>query len=117
MSVRRPGNKSRNKSPNSKTRARRPSGIEALRGEFKAFGQGLASLNDKIDATTARFETRFDRIDARFDRVEHELGLMKSAVLEHGRQLKEIRVTLDKKVDRDDVEAIVERVVARAAGH
>ena len=38
---------------------------------------------------------------------------MKIAVLDHSRELKEIRVGLEKKVDRDEAEGIVQRVIAR----
>jgi hypothetical protein len=49
-------------------------------------------------------------------RVEHEMGetkndvrLVKIAVLDHARELKEIRTELQKKVDRDEVERLVAR--------
>lgn len=85
----------------------------------KVVVQGFASLNDKIDsrfaAVDARFETidarfatidaQFATIDARFDRVDQELGRVKDALMEHGRQLKDIRAALDRKVDRDELEA------------
>jgi hypothetical protein len=45
--------------------------------------------------------------------VKHELGLVKSAVLEHSRELREIR---DRKVERDEVEGIVQGVLARTGG-
>ena len=38
---------------------------------------------------------------------------MKIAVLEHSRGLKEVHMALEKKVDRDEVEAIVERIATR----
>jgi hypothetical protein len=55
-----------------------------------------------------------------FERVDRELGLVKAVVIDHSRDLREIRdsatrleAAMEKKVDRDEVEAIVERVVAR----
>ena len=54
---------------------------------------------------------RLRRVTASWPSVKHELGLVKSAVLEHGRELREIR---DRKVDRDEVEGIVQGVLARA---
>ena len=51
---------------------------------------------------------------------DRELGLVKATIIEHGGELREIRGSLKRvedgmvrKVDRDEVEAIVERVVAR----
>ncbi len=83
--------------------------------------QGFASLNDKIDSVETRLSGRIDSLqdemNDRFGRVDQDLALVKEAVMEHGRQLKDVRATLDKKVDRDEVEAIVERVVGRGAGH
>ena len=60
--------------------------------------QGFASLNDKIDSGLASVNDRFDKVDAEFGRV-------KDALMEHGRQLKDIRAALDRKVDRDELEA------------
>jgi hypothetical protein len=61
---------------------------------------------------------RFVEVDQRFDRVERDLGLVKVAVLAHGRELRELRSTVTDlaatKVNRDEVETIVERVVARS---
>ena len=59
---------------------------------------GLASVNDKIDSGLASVNDRFDKVDAEFGRV-------KDALMEHGRQLKDIRAALDRKVDRDELEA------------
>jgi len=41
-------------------------------------------------------DARFEQVDGRLDRVE-------DALLQHTRQLKAIRVALDRKVDRDEV--------------
>jgi hypothetical protein len=118
--------------------------VEEMRGHFKAFGERLDGLDEKvtgldekvtgldekvtagfarvderfaqIDERFAQIDERFAQVDARFAQVDesfaevkHELGLVKTVVLEHGRLLKE-------KVDRDEVEAVVERVVARTSG-
>jgi hypothetical protein len=94
--------------------------LEKMHAEFKVFGEALGALNDKVTAGFAGFEQRFEQIDRRLDqmdgrlgRVEQALDLVKEVVLAHGRELKEIRAVM---VRRDEVEAIVERVVARAAG-
>jgi chromosome segregation ATPase len=106
---------------------------EELRGQFKVFGEALQSFREHVDSrldeVDRRFEQidrrfeqidrRFERIDRRFERVEHEIGLLKDAALEHGRELKkhgqqleELRAAVERKVDRNEVEAIVERAVA-----
>jgi hypothetical protein len=108
--------------------------LEALRGDFRVFGDALQSFREEVDArfqqVDARFQqvdtrfqqvdARFDQVDARFqqvnahfDRVDTDIGLLKSAVVENTRELKRIGTALDRKVDRDEVEALVERVVRR----
>ncbi len=94
--------------------------LEEIRAQNKVFGEGQQLLREQMLAGFAevnqRFEQvdwRFEQVDRRFERIEHDVGLVKTAVLEHARELKEIRVGLERKVDRDAVEAIVERVVAR----
>jgi hypothetical protein len=88
--------------------------LEDLRSQFRVFGEALQGLQQNMAQQfaemNARFEqidARFEQIDARFDRVEADIGVMKLAILEntreladHGRQLREIRVALDNKVDR-----------------
>jgi hypothetical protein len=90
---------------------------EELRGQFKVFGEALQGFRDHVDRRFEQIDQRFDRVDRRFDRVDQEMGLLKSAVLEHGRELKEIRAGLEKKVDRNEVEALVERAVAGSRSH
>jgi hypothetical protein len=51
--------------------------LEALRSRFLVFGEALEGLREHTDA--------------RFATVDHELGLVKSVVLEHGRQLGGLR--------------------------
>jgi hypothetical protein len=101
--------------------------VEGMRSDFKAFGARLEGVDDKMTAGFARVDERLDGVEQRLSHVEgriadlshdvadlshdvadlsHEVGLVKVAVLEHGRGLK-------RKVDRDEVEAVVERVVAR----
>ena len=81
--------------------------IEEIRGQFKVFGEALHGFRDsvdqrfeRIDQRFERIDQRFDQVDRRFDRVDQDIALLKSAVLEHGRELKEIRAELVKKVDR-----------------
>jgi hypothetical protein len=98
--------------------------VETLRGDFKVFGEALADVKAevhdvRVEVHNLKAETQagFERLDREvrtgFARVDRELGLVKSAVLEHGRELREIR---DRKVDRDQVEGIVQGALARAGG-
>ena len=101
--------------------------VEEMRGHFKVFGEKLTSLDDKVmtlddkvmtlDGKVTQLDERVSRLDdrvtsgfaameLRFERVEHEIGLLKVTVLETRQDLK-------RKVDRDEVEAIAERVVTR----
>jgi hypothetical protein len=106
--------------------------VEELRSHFKVFGERLDGVEQRLDARIdgleqrldaridgleERLDTRIDhleqrmtagftRVDERLDELSHEVGLVKLAVLDHGRALKE-------KVDRDEVEAIVERAMGR----
>ncbi len=103
--------------------------VEQLRGEFKVFGEALDGLRQQMNDGFAAVDRRFEQVDRRFERVEHELGevkrdlgevkidlgLVKSAATTHTRELREIRPALGNKVERGEVEAIVEHVVARIA--
>lgn len=60
----------------------------------------------------------FAETDRRFDRVEQRLDRMEAVVLAHERplrdvniQLGDLRTAVDRKVDRDELEGIVERAV------
>ena len=100
--------------------------VEQLHGEFKVLGEALGGLRQQVteDICGLRQQTTdgFAAVDRRFERVEHELGemrvdlgLVKSAATTHTRELREIRSALGDKVERGEVEAIVEHVVARIA--
>jgi len=82
--------------------------------------QGFASMTDKVDSVEARLTERIDsgltsvnhritgvnqRIDALQIHMDAEFGRVKEALMEHGRQLKDVRAALDRKVDRDEREA------------
>ena len=94
--------------------------LEEIRAQNKAFGEGLQGLGERLQGLGERMDARFDAVDRRFEgielrlgRVEEDIGLVKSSVLDHSRELKEVRMALEKKVDRDEVEAIVERIATR----
>jgi len=96
--------------------------VEQLRGEFKVFGVALGGLREEMTELRQQVTDGFAAVDRRFERVENELGevrvdlaLVKSAATTHSRELREIRSALGNKVERGEVEAIVEHVVARIA--
>jgi septal ring factor EnvC (AmiA/AmiB activator) len=108
--------------------------LEDLRGQFSVFGESLHGLRQEMerrfDVVDQRFEAvdrrfdamdrRSDAMDQRFGRVDRDLGLLKTAVLDNSRELKAVGQAvaamagaLDEKVDRAEVEEIVERVLDR----
>ena len=94
--------------------------MSTLGEQVSSLGEQMSSLREQMSAGFEDVNRRFERVDARFervegrlDRIENDVGLVKIAVIEHARELKEVRVALEKKVDRDEVEGIVLRVVAR----
>jgi hypothetical protein len=94
--------------------------VEDLLSQFKVFGEALQGLRENM-------ALGFDGIDGRFDGIDHEILLLKDASLTHTRELKEVNHQLreirtsvdrlaekvDQKVDRTEVEAIVERALSR----
>ena len=82
--------------------------VEQLRGEFRVFGEALGGLRQEM--TDGFAEIKRDLGEVRVD-----LGLVKSAATTHSRELREIRSALGNKVERGEVEAIVEHAVARIA--
>jgi hypothetical protein len=107
--------------------------VEQLRGEFKVFGEALGGLRQQFTEELGglrqemndRFgEVKRDLSDVKRDvgEVQRELGevkvdlaLVKSAATTHTRELREIRSALGNKVERGEVETIVEHAVARIA--
>ena len=107
--------------------------VEQLRGEFKVFGEALGGLRqqmtEEIGGLRQQMTDGFERVDRELGDVKRDLaevkrdlgevkvdlGLVKSAVTTHTRELREIRGALGNKVERGEVEAIVEHAVARIA--
>jgi hypothetical protein len=110
-----------------------------MRSQFKVFGEALQGVRQDISGFREEVTSRFERIEremaegfgrvdremaAGFGRVDCELGLVKTAIVEQSRELREVRGELaevrgavkrvedglEKKVDREEVEAIVRRV-------
>jgi hypothetical protein len=94
--------------------------LETQNGQFRGFGEALQVVDAHVQSVDARLQSfreevdaRFDKVDGRLDRVEHDVVLLKDAVVENTRELKHLRTAVDKKVDRDEVESIVEGVLRR----
>ena len=76
-------------------------------------GEQMKQGFDRVDQRFDEIDRRFDKVDRRFDGVEGDIRRLQAASREHGRQLEDIQQTLRKKVDREEVEGIVEQVLAR----
>ena len=97
--------------------------LEEMRSHFKVFGEALGGVREELA------DVREELADVRQDvaGVRRDLELVKVAVLENSREIRDLRVevhdvrgavtrieqALETKVDRDEVEGIVARVVAR----
>ena len=71
----------------------------------RVVAQGFASVSDRFDSVDARLAAVDAKVDAVKVQMDAEFGRVKDALMEHGRQLKDIRAALDRKVDRDELEA------------
>jgi hypothetical protein len=98
--------------------------MHALRDEMRAGFDASNRRTERVEGTLAGVEKKLEGVEGRLGRVEHEVVLLKDAVLEHGRELKkhgrqleELRSAVDKKVDRAEVEGIVQRAVGGSGTH
>ena len=117
--------------------------VENMQGQFKAFGERLQGMDERMQAMDGRMQgmdermqamdgrmqgmdqrmtVGFARVEQRQDAVERQLGtvvvdlgLVKTAVLDNSRVLQEHGRLLKDVVRRDEVDALVERAVARSA--
>ncbi len=110
--------------------------VEQLRGEFKVFGEALGGLRQEMNDRFERVEHELGEVKRDVGEVKRNLGevkrdvgevqrelgevkvdlaLVKSAATTHTRELREIRSALGNKVERGEVETIVEHTVARVA--
>jgi chromosome segregation ATPase len=104
-------------------RAETQAGFERVDRELAGVKHEIAGMKHEIadvkheiaDVKVELADVKVDLAGVKVDLagVKVDLGLVKSAVLEHGRELREIR---DRKVGRDEVEGIVQGVLARAGG-
>ncbi|MGH7440789.1 MAG: hypothetical protein ACRENE_34295 [Polyangiaceae bacterium] len=82
--------------------------LESMQADFRGFGESLQSFRERADANFQQIDVRFQQVDARFDGVERDIALLKDASLETARELRSLRLIVEKKVDRDEVQALVE---------
>jgi hypothetical protein len=89
--------------------------VEQLRGEFKVFGEALGGFRQEMNDRFERVEHELGEVKRDIGEVKVDLALVKSAAMTHTRELREIRGALGNKVERGEVETIVEHAVARIA--
>ena len=81
--------------------------LEGVRSDFKVFGESLAAFRDEVRGETQSFradvDRRFDDVQRQFEGVHRRFEWV-----EH--ELVALRVAVQSKVDRQDVEAMVRGV-------
>jgi chromosome segregation ATPase len=117
--------------------------IEEMRGQFRAFGEKLTALDDRVTAGFAEMGDRLGRVEHGLARVERRVGQLEERVGQLEVRVGQLEVRVGqleervghvevrlgqvevailetrhdrkKKVDRDEVGGIVEGVLARKA--
>lgn len=79
--------------------------VHGLKQDVRLLKQDVHGLRHDVDSLRHDMEAGFEQVDRRFDRLE-------AAVLEHTREPHELRVAVDRKLDRDEVDGVVDRVLA-----
>ena len=77
--------------------------LEAMQDDFRAFGDGLETLDGKVDRGFRNVDQRFDTVDRRFGEVDKDLAFIKV-------ELGLIRHELKQKVDRTEFKLLEARV-------
>jgi hypothetical protein len=78
--------------------------LEQVRADNRLFGEALGIVREDLQVVREQMARGFERVDRRFDRVEEDLSRVKDAI-------RHLRAAVDRKVDRDEVEGLVERAV------
>jgi hypothetical protein len=73
--------------------------LESVRGDLRVVGEALQAQGDALQGFRDEVDAQFRQVGAHFDRVDTDLGFLKSAVIENTRELRQMRVALDAKVD------------------
>jgi hypothetical protein len=89
--------------------------IEDLRGQFKAFGEGLKDLREKFDTLDSKLETLTGIVNheaKKSDLSRIDIANLKNAVNRIEEQIRLIRDTLVSKADRKDFEILEKKVAS-----
>jgi hypothetical protein len=96
--------------------------VESLRGEFRVFGEALAGFREQVTHEFAQVRGDLAAVKVDLAEVKVDVARLKDAVLEntrelgrHSHRIDDLARAVEKKVDRDEVEAIVERAMRRKA--
>jgi chromosome segregation ATPase len=92
--------------------------LGAMRVDLAAMRADLDEVKADLDQVKVDLnEVKVDLNEVKVDlsEVKVDLGLVKSAATTHSRELRDLRRALGNKVERGEVETIVEHVVARNA--
>ena len=90
-------------------------GFASVNARFDSVDGRLTGVEDRLTAVEGRLtgvearltgvEGRLTSVEGKVDNLQIQMERVKDAVMEHGRQLKDIHAALDRKVDRDELEA------------
>ncbi len=85
--------------------------LQGFDARLEGFDVRLQGLDANLQSFREEVDARFDRVDTRLDRVDRDVALLKDAVVTNTGELKNVQIAVARKVDRAEVEAVVERVV------
>jgi chromosome segregation ATPase len=101
--------------------------FEQVDRRFEQVDRRFEQVDRRFEQVDRRFEQvdrRFEQIDKRFEHIEFDIVLIKSAIMEHGRELRDLHAggarieeKLERKVDREEVEDIVAKALLRPHAH
>jgi hypothetical protein len=87
--------------------------LEDLNAKFNVFGEALQGFREEVGVRFEQIDRRFEQVDRRFNQLELATLENSRAMTELGASVKRIESALATKVDRNEVEAIVEGKLAR----
>jgi hypothetical protein len=86
--------------------------LEDLRSQFTVFGEALQGTRQEMSRRFEHVQSELAVVKKDQDLMKADLQLVKSVVLEHGRDLKAMRASIEKKPDQEEVVAIVREMIA-----
>jgi chromosome segregation ATPase len=90
--------------------------VGGLKQDVAGLKEGFVELKEEVGELRRDMTAGFERVDRELLGVKADIGRLQVAVLGNTREIQELRVVVERKVDRDEVEGVVERVVARSLG-